>query len=94
MDQVLLILKIDDYERWRGVAEEGAGNRKIMGSKEAFVYRDEANHNELVISYKWDDLANAHKFFESSEFKEWMENSGVKGKPEIHYIEDMDRLIG
>lgn len=94
MNQVLIIFEVDDYEKWKRIAENGAGDRRMGGSREAFVYRDEANHNELVVTYNWDDLPSARKFFESDAFKEQMQSSGVKRKPEIHYIEEMDRLMG
>lgn len=93
MKHVLLIGKIEDYKKWKRIYDDNTGNRKANGSKEAYIYRDEDNPNELMILYTWDDLNNARKFFESEDTKNKMKLAGVQGKPEIRYIEEIERTI-
>lgn len=91
MHYVLVINKIEDYDKWRPVFDENMTNRKDNGSKEAHVFRSADNPNEIVILYEWDNLDNARKFFESSDFKIKIESAGLMGKPDIHFIEGIGK---
>ncbi|MGB9938090.1 MAG: hypothetical protein ACPK7O_10255 [Methanobacterium sp.] len=94
MIQVLEVFRIDNYERWKRSYEDGEGDRRANGSREAFVYRNKDNASEIVILHQWGNLENAKNFFESSEFKDRMKKAGVRGEPLIQYFEEIDRIIG
>lgn len=94
MIQVLEKFQIDDYEKWKRSYEEGEGDRRANGSREAFVYQNKDNAHEIMILHQWGNLENAKKFFESDEFKEKMKNAGVKEEPVIQYFHEVDRIIG
>ena len=117
MNNVLIMFKVIDYDKWNLNNEESAGNRRTMGSKEGYVYNkvnkgegEEVSRtissaegdvhykdeklNELVVLYKWDNLDQAHEYFESEEFKNTIKDAGIEGNPEIYYLEERTRLIG
>jgi heme-degrading monooxygenase HmoA len=91
MQYVLIIHKIEDYDKWRPVFDENMTNRKNNGSKEAHVFRNADNPNEIVILYEWDNLDNAKQFFESQDIKTKMQSAGVIGKPYIHFLKGIGR---
>jgi len=93
MKHVLVIYEIEDYKKWKRIYDDNTANRKINGSKEAYIYRNEDNHLELAVIYSWDDLDNARKYFASEDFKNKMFAAGVHGEPEIRYIEEIERTI-
>lgn len=91
MQYVLIIHKIEDYDKWRPVFDEHMESRRDSGSKEAHVFRSADNPDEIVILYKWDNLDNAKKFFASSDLKAKMESAGLKGMPNIHFLEGIGK---
>lgn len=91
MNYVLVIHKIEDYDKWRTIYDENMTNRSDNGSKGAHVFRNDDNPNEIVILLEWDNLNNARKFYESSDLREKMQKAGVMGKPEIHFLEGIGK---
>lgn len=91
MHYVLVINRVEDYDKWRPVFDENMNNRKDNGSKDAHVFRNPDDPNEIVILYEWDDLSNAKKFFKSSDLKAKMEKGGVRGKPNIRFLEGIGK---
>lgn len=94
MNGVLVMYKIEDFKKWKLNNENGAGTRRKRGSREAYVYSKENNPDEVVVLYNWDNLDNARQYFQSDEFKNQMEDAGLKGNPKIHYLEEKMRFIG
>lgn len=91
MQYVLVIHEIEDYDKWRPIFDEDSINREDNGSKEAHVFRSAGNPGETIILFKWDNLDNARKFFESENLKEKMQSAGVQGKPNIYYLNGIGR---
>lgn len=94
MQYVLVINKIGNYEKWKSVFDKNMDSRMDNGSKEAHVFRNVNNQDEVVILYEWDNLDNAKQFFESPDLKAKMENAGVKEMPDVHLLEGMGRTSG
>ncbi|MGB9938091.1 MAG: putative quinol monooxygenase [Methanobacterium sp.] len=93
MQYVLVINKIEDYDKWRPIFDENMESRQNSGSKEAHVFRSADNPNEVVILYKWDNLDNAKKFFASSDVKTKMQKAGVVGMPNIHLLDGIGKTL-
>ena len=91
MQYVLIIHKVEDYDKWKAVYDEDTANREDNGSNGAHVFRSADNPDEVMILFKWDDLDNARKFFRSKELKKKMQDGGVQGKPNIYFIEEIGR---
>ena len=61
------------------------------GSKEAHVFLNANNQDEVVILYEWDNLDNAKQFFESPDLKAKMKRVGVREMPDVHFLEGMEK---
>ncbi|MGZ7136337.1 MAG: cyclase [Methanobacterium sp.] len=91
MHYVLIINKIEDYDKWRSVYDENEPNRRDNGSKGAHVFRNPDNSKEVVILFEWDDIDKARKFIESSKLNKRIEKAGFIGEPEVHLLEGMGK---
>ena len=91
MQYVLVIHKVEDYEKWKSIYDENTDARTDNGSKGAHVLRNADNPNEVVILFEWDNLDNARKFYESQDLKDKMQGAGVMGKPEIRFLDGIGR---
>jgi len=49
MTYVLVIHKIEDFDKWKSVYDEDGATRKDKGSKGAFVFRNANNPKQLVV---------------------------------------------
>ena len=83
--------KIEDYAKWKPVYDQDAANRKASGSKRARLFRDPDNPNEIEILFEWDDLVKARKFALSEDLRKTMQKAGVIGKPDIYFLEEIER---
>ncbi|MGZ7160961.1 MAG: antibiotic biosynthesis monooxygenase [Methanobacterium sp.] len=91
MHYMLIIHKVEDYDKWRTVFDENETSRRNNGSKGAHVFRNADNPNEIVILFEWDNVDNARKFFESSKLSKRIQNAGIIAEPEIHFMEGIGR---
>ncbi|HML05749.1 MAG TPA: cyclase [Methanobacterium sp.] len=91
MQYVLVIHKVEDYEKWKPIYDEHTDARMDKGSKGAHVLRNADNPNEIVLLFEWDNLDNARKFYESQDLRNTMQNAGVMGKPEIRFLDGIGR---
>jgi len=83
--------KVEDFEKWKPVFDEDAAIRKSAGSKGCRLFRDEKDPNEVAILCQWKDLGRAHRFAESEETRQAMERAGVVGKPEVHFLDEIEK---
>ncbi len=93
MQKVIVIYRVEDYNKWERFYNDSTADRKIHGSREAFIHRNKEAANELVLIYKWDSMENAKKYFESEETKNKMKDAGVIGEPIIVFVEEVERAI-
>ena len=91
MTYVLTIQKVEDYDKWKQVFDEHGKVRKKKGSKGAMIYRDSNDPKQLVIIIEWENLETAKNFSLSEDLKTTMKKAGVKGLPELHYLEEIGK---
>jgi heme-degrading monooxygenase HmoA len=89
MVNILIRHKVKDYDKWKPVFDEHQAFRKAGGEKEARLFRNIDDPNEITILQKWDTIEKARKFTESSDLKKAMQKAGVAGKPDIYFIEEI-----
>lgn len=89
MASMLVQHKVKDFMAWKKVYESVAGFRASSGELSDQIYRDASDPNKLTLIFKWDSLANAQKFANSSELKAAMEKAGVDGPPSIHFLNEV-----
>jgi quinol monooxygenase YgiN len=77
MVYVIAQLKLESYDNWKPVFDERKTMRNEMGSKEARLFRNSDNPNEVVILFEWDNMENARKYMESEELRKTLEKAGA-----------------
>ena len=84
--------KVEDFIKWKPLFDGHAVVRKAMGSLGGQVFRNKENPNEVTIILKWDSIENAHKFMNLPDLKETMASAGVIDKPDIHFLEEVEKV--
>ena len=79
--------KVEDYAKWKTQFDQALDTRRAGGEKGYQIFYTKGEPNKLVTFFKWDNLDNAQKYFESKELKEVMKRAGVAGQPEIQFLE-------
>jgi heme-degrading monooxygenase HmoA len=83
--------KIEDYAKWKPNYDQHAATRKASGSKKAHLFRNADDPNELIILFEWDDLGKARNFARSEDLIKTMQKAGVIGKPDIYFLEKIEK---
>ncbi len=91
MTYVLVIHTVEDYDKWKQGYDKHEDMRKKEGSQGAFAFRNAENPKQMVVMTKWKDIKSAKNFNESENLKETMKKAGVLGKPEIYYLDEIER---
>jgi heme-degrading monooxygenase HmoA len=93
MTYVLVNHKVEDYDKWKPLYDEGIdkGMLKDMGAKVSFVFRTAEDPNHLVTLTQFENLESAKNFAESDDLRTAMQKAGVKGQPEIYFLEEIER---
>jgi len=92
MPYLLIRHKVKDYAKWKPVFDEHGATRKKSGSKGGHLFRNADNPNELIVLFEWDDLKNARQLAQSEELKKAMERAGVSDKPDLFFLEEIEKL--
>ncbi len=74
MCYVSVTIKVENYARWKAAFDIKSTARKESGSKEAHLFRNYKDQNEVLILFKWDNLPNAQKYMESDEVRKYLKN--------------------
>ena len=83
--------KVADYSSWRPMFDEHGTVRKANGSKGARVFRSSSDPNDLVILLEWDDLNKARQLADSDDMRQAMQKAGVSGKPDLYFLEELEK---
>lgn len=89
MSNIIVHHKVEDYSKWKPYFDEHSSFRAQMGSKGAKVLRNANDPNDLFIIFEWDNTDNAKKFSNSDNLKDVMQKAGVKGMPDIYFVEQV-----
>ena len=92
MPAVLIRHHVADYGAWKAVFDEDGPTRRANGSRGGPIYRRADDPNEVLVLLEWDDLDRARLFADSDDLREAMDRAGVTDRPEIWFLEDVDRL--
>lgn len=91
---VLTRYEVPDFAAWKAAFEERASVRQEHGCRGESVYTRVGSDNRVVVLATWDDADNATGYFESSEFKQAMQDAGVGSKPDITLLESIEDIAG
>ena len=92
MVYILVKHKVKDFEKWKVVFDEHAAVRETEGSQGGRLFHNIDDPNEAIIILKWDSIENARQFMASDSLKETMQRAGVTGKPEIYFLDDVEKV--
>jgi len=92
MPYLLVHHTAEDYAKWKPVFDQHATNRKNSGSKGGQLFRSADNPNELVILFEWDDLDKARQFTQSDDLRKAMQRAGVVGRPDLYFLEEVEKV--
>ena len=87
MNYVLIRHKVADFGDWKAAYDAHASARAKAGLKELNVFRSLDNPEEVVLLFLADDLGRAKSFAASPDLKQAMKKAGVKGTPEICFLQ-------
>jgi quinol monooxygenase YgiN len=92
MTHVLLRLNVEDLAKWKAVFEEVATIRKNASSVGVRAFSKSGSPNEVVILGEYSDKDKAMQMFQSQELRDAMQRAGVKGPPDITYLDEVVQL--
>lgn len=89
MTYVLVRFTVEDLARWKTVFEEAGTLRKNFSSVGVRAFSKVDNPNEVVILGEYSDKAKAMQLFQSQEFREATQRAGVKGIPDVTFLDEV-----
>jgi heme-degrading monooxygenase HmoA len=84
--------QVADFDRWKPVFDEHASMRKAAGCQGGYVLRSADDPNEVTIVFDWDNMDNAQAFASSENLREAMQRAGVQGRPDVTFMQSMERF--
>jgi heme-degrading monooxygenase HmoA len=92
MPNLLIQSTVEDYAKWKSVFDEYVTDRKTSGSKGGHLFRSADNPNDITILFEWDDLDRARQFTESDDLREAMQRAAVIGRPDLYFLEEVEKV--
>jgi heme-degrading monooxygenase HmoA len=92
MVYVLGKLKVENYENWKTFFDKRSDTRKESGAKEAHLFRNSDDPNEVLILFIWDTKENAQKYMESDNLRKYLKNAGSELK-NVTYLDEQETSI-
>ena len=83
--------KVADYAKWKPEFDQHGDTRKAIGSKGGYLFCNIDDPNEVVMFIEVDDLEKAREFIQSEDLREAMQRSGVADKPDVYFLDLVDR---
>ncbi len=91
MPYVLIRHKVADYQKWKRAFDGHGSVRKSGGSKGGRLFRSAVKPKEVFILLRWNDLRRAKKFARSPGLRKAMKGAGVRGKPDVFFLQESAR---
>jgi uncharacterized protein (DUF1330 family) len=86
MFHTMLRIRVEEFEKWKAEFANHFVERKAGGSRGGEIFRAQEDQHTVVLLLEWDDPDHARTFFESREYKESLQRSGVAGTPEVLHL--------
>lgn len=87
MPHVVVIHKVQDYDRWRPHFDSHASTQRAAGLTVRHVLRSADDPQEVVVFFDAEDLGRARELAGSEDLRKIMQEAGVLGPPAIHFLE-------
>jgi heme-degrading monooxygenase HmoA len=92
MAHLVVRAKFEDFARWKPIFDRHGATRKASGSKGGYIFRNTSDPNELIVLFEWDNLENARQFAQSEELRERMQEAGLMDRPDVYFLEQVERF--
>jgi quinol monooxygenase YgiN len=92
MVYVLAKLKVESYAKWKTFFDKRSTTREENGSREAHLFRNSEDQNEVLILFDWDNMENARKYMESDNLRKYLRNAGSEIM-NITYLDEQETSI-
>jgi heme-degrading monooxygenase HmoA len=92
MAQLIVHHKVKDYRKWKPLFDKHSAKRKADGCKGGRLFRSANDPNDVVILFDWEDVGKARHFAESADLRKTMERAGVIGKPELYFLDEVEKF--
>ena len=87
MPYLLVVHKVQDYDRWRPYFDSDKPRQQGAGLTVRHVLRGADDPQEVVILFEAEDLGRARALAGSEELRKIMQEAGVLGPPAMHFLE-------
>ena len=91
MPSLLIRCHVADYPAWKAVFDEHETSRRANGSQGGWLFRDADDPQEVLLLLAWDELERARLFADSDDLREALARAGVTDRPDIWFLEDVER---
>jgi hypothetical protein len=92
MTHVLVRFTVADLAKWKSVFEEAGELRKRFGSRGVRAFSKADSPNEVIILGDYAEKEKAMQLFQSQEFRDATMRAGVKGPPEVSFLDEVVNL--
>ena len=89
MVHVLVRHKVADFPRWKESFDAHVLDRRRAGEVSFRLFHSVEDPKDLTLLFDWESADAARKFMTSAELLQRMQQAGVQGAPEVHYLEDV-----
>ncbi len=92
MITVQVRITVEDLAKWKPVFEKAAELRARFGSKGSHAFSKDGSPNEIFILTTFEDKDKAQQMYQSQELRDAMKEAGVKGPPELTFLNEITEL--
>jgi len=89
MVNILVHHEVAAYPAWKAVFDAALDWRHKNGERSARIFHTAGNLNDLTLLFEWETLEKGRAFMASDELKTRMAAAGVKGQPQVHFLNEM-----
>jgi len=88
MVHVLVRHKVTDFNRWKESFDSHLNARMHAGELGFRLFQSVDDPRDVTLLLDWDSLEHARRFITSEELRSRMQQAGVMGSPDVHYVDD------
>lgn len=92
MTYVLVNHEVEDYDKWKTIYDDTNHLLKAHGARVSSVFRSADDPNQVLVLTQFESLESAENFAKSHELRTAMQKAGVKGKLEINFLEETEKI--
>ncbi len=88
MVHVIIRHKVADFNKWKQAFDAHLNQRMGAGENGCRIFHAVDDPRDLTLLSDWESVESARRFMTSADLRSAMQNAGVIGEPEVHYLQD------